>query len=409
MNNYQTPKAFSDLFYDFTGYSHANYPKNQRAIAKDLSDTLAKGQDTDDDNGPLVVADSKGIYVYDSTSPHKLITSGDYRAAPNSGFYEVTSLSHVGPAIAYLGVLQKYGNEQWREHIAPMKEHLQLIRDINRMGESEHWLHQLNCPAWQGREDSIKKLVDYACGLAGNYLKRVEREPEAFCTEHILEHFLEVETNDFPIPYNTVMIATFSLAGLKSAYDIYSALSKVEINWQSAKILLRNLAGTNYSAGLTATSNWLFPLIKSIAGESLDEGRMFIVPYAPCFDNLGEKTMSDEQFNALASGVWGAIYSRPVVMNEAFANVPDITIPKRIAIEGDYDFSKASDIHHFVRRLKFSTGNIKEMLSNTVGFWLAGEAENKDWQVERMAIPGLTDGLPEGFSDYPQNLPDFND
>lgn len=407
MSNYKTPKAFSDLFHDFTGYAHPDYPKNQRAIAKDLSETLAQGK-VSDDSGPLVVADSKGIYVYESNSPHKLIASGEYRSAPNSGFYEVTSLSHVGPAIAYLGVLQKYGNNVWQEHIAPMKKHLHQIRQVNRVKGEEHWLNQLHCPAWQGREESIKKLVDYACALAGNYLEQVENEPEAFCTDHSLKHFLEVETKDFPIPYNTVMIATFSLAGLKSAYDIYSALTRVEIDWQSAKVLLRNLAGTNYSAGLTATSNWLFPLIKSIAGDKLDEGRMFIVPYAPCFDNLGEEVMSEEHYNALASGVWGAIYSRPVVMNEAFYNVPDITIAKRIAIEGDYECTKASDIHHFVRRLKFSTGNIKEMLSNTVGFWLAGEAQNKNWNLHKMAIPGLTDGLPEGFSEYPDTLPDFN-
>lgn len=399
--SYQTPKAFMELFQDFTGYTHDDYPKDKIAVAKDLAKTLANAT-MDDKSGPLVVADSKGVYVYDSEDGHRLLASGEYRSAPNSGFYEVTSLSHVGPAIAYLGVLHKYGNDAWKNHLAPMKKHLLEIRKVNANFDENHWLYQLDCPAWKGHEKAIQKLIDYGCSLASFYLDSIEKDPDSFSSAHCQKHFLECETKDFPIPFNTVMIATFSLAGLKSAVDIYSALSSIDINWQNAKVLLRNLAGTNYSAGLTEASNWLYPLIKSIAGDTLDEKRMFIVPYAPAFDDLGKSELSDEQYNALAYQTWGAIYSRPVVMNEAFANVPDIKVPKREAIEGDYSCTKASDIHHFVRRLKFSTGNVKEMLSNTVGFWLASEAHQKNWNLSEIAIPGLTDGLPEGFSEYPQ-------
>jgi hypothetical protein len=400
MSDYKTPESFSKLFYDFTGYAHGNYPADQRAIAKDLSETLA-AHTTVDDSGPLVVADSKGIYVYDSKSGHPLITAGEYRAAPNSGFYEVTGISHVGPAMAYLGVLQTYGNDIWQQHLAPMKEHMNQIREVNAASHEHNWLTQLDCPAWRGHEAKIQKLIDYACALGSAYLEQVETNLADFCPEHITKNFLEIETEKFPIPYNTVMIATFSLAGLQSAYDIYTSLTKVDINWQNAKVLLHNLAGTNYSAGLTARSNWLHPLIKAIAGDSLSDDRIFIVPYAPEFDGLGNEKMSDKQYDVLANQVWGGIYSRPIVMNQAFGKIPDIDTPERPPIPGDYGFTKADQIDHFLQRLKFSTGNIKEMLSNTVGFWLAGEAHAKNWDLSKMAIPGLTHGLPQGLTEYP--------
>ena len=34
MTDYTTHQAFADLYFDFTGYQHANYPAGGRAIAK---------------------------------------------------------------------------------------------------------------------------------------------------------------------------------------------------------------------------------------------------------------------------------------------------------------------------------------------------------------------------------------
>ena len=404
MTDYTTPKPFNDLFFDFTGYAHANYPPDQLAIAKSLSEHMGS-QQSKTKSGPLIVANSVGIYVYDNQNDHKLLASGEYRAKPNSGFYEVTSISHVGPAIAYLGVLQKNGSDTWQQHLAPLLEHIQQVQEVNAKPLTDHWLTQLDCAAWQGKEAQIRSMIDYACELTGHYLSSVIQDKSTFNPQHILKHFLEVQTDKFPIPYNTVMIGTFSLAGLKSAYDIYQAIKSVDIDWSSARVLLHNLAGTNYGAGLTQGSNWLLPLLKAIAGDELPDDKIFIVPYAPEFDDLGMSNMCDDLFHFFTDQIWGSLYARPMVMNEAFANVKDIIIPKRDAIPGDYDYTKAEQIDHFIQRLKFSTGNVKEMLSNSVGFWLAGEAKAKNWDLNQMAIPGLTHGLPKGFKQYPSNLP----
>jgi hypothetical protein len=56
-------------------------------------------------------------------------------------------------------------------------------------------------------------------------------------------------------------------------------------------------------------------------------------------------------------------------------------------------------------RLKYSLLDPREMLSNTVGFWMSGELQNKNWDIEKIEIPGLTTGFPKGISKYPDKNP----
>ena len=406
MSDYTTPQAFNDLFFDFTGHAHGNYPRNQRSIAQDLARTLSNISPSDE-AGPLIVANSVGLYVYSSEPGHPLISSAEYRAAPNSGFYEVTSVSHVGPAIAYLGALQSYGDNAWEDHIEPLIVHLRKVREANAAPLNEHWLSKLDCVSWRGHEQQIKLMIDYACALAGHYLIDIQKNKNKFCSEHLIKYFLESSSQDFPIPYNTVMIGTFALAGLKSAHDVYCALNTNDIHWENAKILLHNLAGTNYSAGLTQGSNWLYTLIASIAPETFNQERILLAPYASLPNDLGKEVLTEDEFKQLTQNIWGSMYSRPIVCEAAFGHIENIVIPYRKPIPGDYEITNASQIDHFMQRLKFSTGNTKEMLSNTVGFWLAEEAAAKNWQLDAIDIPGLTHGLPAGMTGYPDHSPTF--
>ncbi|AXA33417.1 DUF5624 domain-containing protein [Francisella adeliensis] len=407
MAEYTTPKAFYDLYYDFTGYTKSDYPQDRTAIAQDLAKVVAETTATESSSSPLVVADSKGIYVYSEDKNHQLIASASYRAAPNSGFYELTSLSHVGPAIAYLGALKSMGDDSWEKHLGPMIEHLTEVRELNKIkiqGDN-HWLNQLSIPALEGKEELVKNMVDYGCSLAANYLISVKENKDDFSSEHVIENFLNVGSEEYPVSFDTVMIGTFACVGLMSVYELYKALSNTNIDWQNAKIILHNLAGTNYGSGLTAGSNWLVPVIQSIAGEVLDSKRILILPYAELPESLGSDYLPEKDFENLSNRVWGGIYARPFISQAAFSHVDDIKIPYREPLPGDYGFTQADQIEHFVQRLKFSITSPKQMLSNTVGFWLAGEAVAKQWQFDRVELPGLTKGFPSGMSAYPVDAP----
>lgn len=52
-------------------------------------------------------------------------------------------------------------------------------------------------------------------------------------------------------------------------------------------------------------------------------------------------------------------------------------------------------------RMKHSLRDAREMLSNTVAFWMVQELADKKWNPAAVVIPGLAAGLPQGIRGYP--------
>ena len=69
---------------------------------------------------------------------------------------------------------------------------------------------------------------------------------------------------------------------------------------------------------------------------------------------------------------------------------------------GDPGFTSADNISDFMIRLKHSLRDEKEMLSNTVGFWMAQELGDNGWDPSKVDVPGLTSGFPAGVQGYPK-------
>jgi hypothetical protein len=84
-----------------------------------------------------------------------------------------------------------------------------------------------------------------------------------------------------------------------------------------------------------------------------------------------------------------------------FASIPTIYLPDRPSLPGDYFVTKAGAIDQFMIRMKHSLRDAREMLSNTVAFWMVQELANKNWDASAADIPGLTTGFPTGVASYP--------
>jgi hypothetical protein len=63
--------------------------------------------------------------------------------------------------------------------------------------------------------------------------------------------------------------------------------------------------------------------------------------------------------------------------------------------------TQAGAIDQFMIRMKHSLRDAREMLSNTVAFWMVQELTNKNWDPGVVDIPGLTTGLSVGVAGYP--------
>ena len=82
-----------------------------------------------------------------------------------------------------------------------------------------------------------------------------------------------------------------------------------------------------------------------------------------------------------------------------------IYLPGRPPLPGDYRVTRATAIDQFMIRMKHSLRDAREMLSNTVAFWMVPELASKNWDPAAVDIPGVTAGFPAGVAGYPAVTP----
>lgn len=396
---YTTPKAFNDLYYDFTGATDQGYPKGKTNISQMLYQAeMSKNSALANQDGPLVMFVNSTMYIYDNHGKRQFELL--MRTAPDSGFTEMTAISHIGPALAYLAKEKEYGGTQWKAGLQMLLKDIKAIRAVNAQKEN-NWLTQLNAPAWKIHNEQIHNMVDYACSMSGNYISDLLAGKKSLTIENVQKDFFE-QNADYPIPYNDVMVATFMLTALQSMTNVHDQLAKLSIDWKNAKVLVRFVAGSNVTAGVSAESNWLVPFVKALSKNQLPDDRIYIAPYLDVKPSLGKAQLSTADFQYYNIRFLST-YNRTHIAKDVFSEIPDIELPAVDNIPGNYGFTKATDVDAFIVRLKYSLAEPTEMLSNTVGFWMAGELAAKQWQIDKVDIPGLTTGLPKGVTGYPAN------
>lgn len=400
---YQTPQAFKDLFFDYTGRGDADFPKGKINISQMLYDAeTVKNTALANSDSSLIMFINSTLYVYDSSGKRQLAFL--MRTAPNSGFTEMTAVSHIGPALAYLVKVKEYGGDTWKGGLEMLLKDIKAVKEVNAR-KTDNWLSSVNAPVWKPYQQDIHNMVDYACSMAGNYINDVLSGKKAFTMSSLESDFLE-GNKEYPIPYNTIMVATFMLTAYQSTTEVHEQVKNLKIDWPKAKVIIRFVAGSNVTAGVSAGSNWLVPFVKALSNNTLPDDRIFIAPYADVKSSLNQNQLTPEDFNYY-NRVWTSVFNRTHVANDVFTTIPSIYVAGRPPIPGDYTFSKAQDINDFLIRLKYSLANPTEMLSNTVAFWVAGELAAKHWDFTKVAIPGLTAGLPAGMKHYPEHNPEI--
>lgn len=416
-NSYKTIPAFMDLFEIF--------PRGEGAgtIGAALANAMPSGAGSEDmvsPTGPLVLVNEYGVFVYDGKTRAK-ITSLLTRDDPATGFYEMTALSHVGPAIAYLAALNEAKSTEWQALLATLLERVRAARDANRQAvNGAYWVTQVDAPSWQSHADAIERMIDYGLWMAGDYLVKVQKgDPADFTRANVGSAFYEGGDPAYPVPFNNVMVATFMLVALNSTDRLRTMVEAAgdAIDWKNARVVVHMPIGTNYGAGLTLDTNQLAAGLLTVTDGALPRENLLIAPYAdaPCPGNGGcpssvfeADTLDADLFTFYSKQVWGGIYDRTRIAASAFPGVATIALPAgRPALPGDYGVTKADDIAGFVQRLKLSLIDNRELLSNAVGFWVPGALRAAGWNAANMEIPGLTTGFPQGVTGYPASNPDI--
>src|SRR5207247_9241615 len=143
---YTAPPEFMNLFFDFTGTEEPDYPAGQPTLGQMLTQSVIAREVNAP--GPLVLVVGSDIYVYESRSG-TLLGHARFRADRTSGFYELTAISHIGPALAYLAQIKENGDARWKTRLASLRAHTAQVRALNQRA-THHWRARLNPPAWTG-------------------------------------------------------------------------------------------------------------------------------------------------------------------------------------------------------------------------------------------------------------------
>ena len=201
-SGYTAPAEFMDLFFDFTGSGEAGYPAGQPTLGQMLTQSVIATESASAASGPLVLVMGSDIYVYEGTSGARL-SQDRFRADRASGFYELTAISHIGPALAYLAQIKSNGDARWQARLASLRAHTGQVRALNRRA-TDNWLDQLNQPAWSAHKAQIRALVDYACGRTLNYIDSLGNG-DSFTTAGVNDDFFNGTSAEYPIPFVNVM------------------------------------------------------------------------------------------------------------------------------------------------------------------------------------------------------------
>jgi hypothetical protein len=395
---YTAPAEFMRLFFEFTGSEQPDYPAGQPTMGQMLTQAAAAREAASEPPGPLVLVVGSEVYVYDARSRRRL-GEERFRADRASGFYEMTAISHIGPALAYLAQIKANGDARWQARLTSLQAHVAQVRELNARA-TDNWIDRLDQPAWRAHKAQIRNMVDYACARTLSYIGSLG-DGARFTTAGVNDEFFNGMSADYPIPFTDVMIGTFMLEALRGAADVRDALARLKLDWPRAMVLVMSRAGSNVSSGLTEGTNWLVLFLKAASGFTLPDDRIKIVPYAEVRPSLGQEELAPADLTYYVQRVWGPLFYRKLVADQVFAGIPTIYLPDRPPLPGDYDVTKAGAIDQFMIRMKHSLRDAREMLSNTVAFWMVPELANKNWDAGVVDIPGLTTGFPPGVAGYP--------
>jgi hypothetical protein len=244
--SYTAPAEFMDLFFDFTGSNEPGYPAGQPTLGQMLTQSVVAKESARGAPGPLVLAFGSDIYVYESTGG-ALLSREQFRADRASGFFEMTAISHIGPALAYLAQIRANGDTRWRTRLASLRTHTAQVRALNQRA-ANNWLDLLNQPAWSTHKAQIRNMVDYACARTLSYIDALGNG-DGFTVAGVNDDLFNGTSAQYPIPFVNVMIGTFMLEALRGAADVHDALAALKLDWPHAMVLVSSRAGSNVSSG----------------------------------------------------------------------------------------------------------------------------------------------------------------
>jgi hypothetical protein len=370
---YQPHAAFAGLFHAFTGEPASIGPELTRMMMLESADQ------------PLLVSTATDIALFPRTGTAPLIES--FRKSTR-GFIELTAVSHVPLAVAYVARMFEIQPErsEWRGQLERLIGHAESVRKANT---ESMWTRQVALQAFAGVERKIAEMVEYTLAVSIDYMRRALAQPRLLRFDELRSNYLDPKPGVLPVPMNYVMFATFCLAYVDVAFRIGNWLRAGRIEWPRAIVLVTGQSGRP-TAGVTWSSNNMCNLIWNAAAGALPAERLYVAPHAPGFsaadlpaaDGLAELEQAYRR-------LWCHTRASVELSRRMFAGFQAYEFSPSDA----HDMPAIASVDDYaacVARLRRIMEDPQQLLSNCVADYVVGALSRNGNHPERVPVPGFS-------------------
>ncbi len=313
------------------------------------------------------------------------------------GFVELTAISHLGPAIAWLFRLRELGYVGWKDDAERLIDRTAKAREFNT---ETYWTDEVAVEAWAGYESKIADLVDYTCDVALAFLSGCLADETRMTFENLRETFLDPAGNpEVPVPINDVMVATFALTYLDIGYRVIRWLRSHDIDWRKLMVLISGRAGRP-TAGLTWATQSNCHLLWRASGGRLPVENLHIAAHGPSFSasdaaDAALTTERESQFRDIFLHLRANIDLARRMFEGYPAFLKSIEEPPVIeaatkTLHAMPRLRSPDDRQTAITRLRFVMEDPTQQLANSVSHFIIDQLCDHDNRPEAVVIPGFT-------------------
>jgi hypothetical protein len=343
--------------------------------------------------------------------PLLVVTGADYVLFPGSGkppivegfrnstrgFVELTAISHLGPAVAWIFRLRELGCAGWKVDAERLVKRTQEVREFNT---EAYWTDEVAVAAWKGYESKIVDLVDYSCEVTLAFLAGCLADERRMTFEHLRDAFLDpVRSAQVPVPINDMMVATFALTFLDIGHRIIRWLRACNLDWKTMMVLVSGRAGRP-TAGLTWATNSSCHLLWRASQGRLPVDNLHIAAHGPSFssNDAGDAAKMAElegQFRDiflhlqanidLARGMFEGYPAFQRSIEE-----PPVIEAGTKTLHAMPKLRSPDDRQTAITRLRFVMEDPTQQLANSVAHFIIDQLCEHDNKPEAVVIPGFT-------------------
>src|SRR5882757_8403329 len=236
----------------------AAYTADDFSIGRHLADALVLERGND----PLLVTTGTEMILFRG-GREPIVRS--FRKSTR-GFIELTAVSHLPCAVAWMMRMRELGHHVWRKDAQYLLEQLDDVRGQNTEG---YWRDHVDVAAYRGIESKIVDLVDYACAVTSGVVQRELASEKGTSFAELRSRYLDpVGSAEVPVPMNDMMAATFGLAFLDIGHRVIDWLRNEDIDWARTMVLITGRTG-RATSGFTWATNNMCHLIWQASGKKM--------------------------------------------------------------------------------------------------------------------------------------------